>query len=432
MLLKNIILCFILFITLMNSISPKKENPLFNPISFLSEQRKMISLLSEPNVINIKCLYSKDYNIYSLQALQNKDADYNTEDEEGNPILFNFCQNTVTGEDLESTVVKQVNDTLIRLAGSIDGDGEEKNKWSEYGGDTDDKGIQIELTQGDECKDGAHYQTIIKIKCNPDIDKIDDIKFEFSDTGDCTYMLYFESLYGCTLGSSYLFLKLLNDYNIVFCIIFVIIGVMLCFMGNKFLKVAIIITSGLIGCYCITAGVLYLFPDFIVSEISLIVCLLVCFILGCIVGFFLKNEVKPTVVILGGFLGYSLVTFVYQIVQTYIEYDPQILYYACLIGCILFGAVLGYCLSDPILIIGTAVFGGYLAMRGVSLVAKNYLDEALVIDLIKNKEWEELKELRSGWIYAYLGIWGLLAVVGIIVQCVNKNKNKNGNNYSKM
>ena len=90
--LKNIILCFILFITLMSSISPKKENPLFNPISFLSEQRIMISLLSDPNVINIKCLYSEDYNIYSLQALQNKNADYNTTDEEGNPILFTFAK----------------------------------------------------------------------------------------------------------------------------------------------------------------------------------------------------------------------------------------------------------------------------------------------------------------------------------------------------
>ena len=51
-----IILRFILFITLMSSISPKKENPLFNPISF---QRKMISLLIDPNAINIKCLYSE-------------------------------------------------------------------------------------------------------------------------------------------------------------------------------------------------------------------------------------------------------------------------------------------------------------------------------------------------------------------------------------
>ena len=59
--------------------------------------------------------------------MQYKNADYNTTDEEGNPILFNFCQNTVTDKTLESTVVKQVNDnTLIRLAGSIDGDGEKK------------------------------------------------------------------------------------------------------------------------------------------------------------------------------------------------------------------------------------------------------------------------------------------------------------------
>ena len=210
---------------------------------------------------------------------------------------------------------------------------------------------------------------------------------------------------------------------------------MLCFMGNKFLKVAIIITSGLIGCYCITAGVLYFFPNFIVRENSLLVWLLFCFIFitfGYLFGIYIHKKEKPFVIFLGGFLGYSFVTFVYQIVQTYIEYDPQIFYYVFLFSCILIGAVLGYCLSYPILIIGSAVFGGYLAMRGVSLVAKHYLDEALVIDLIKNKEWEELKDLRDGWIYAYLGLWGVLAAVGIIVQCKNKNKDENEDYYSDM
>ena len=122
-------------------------------------------------------------------------------------------------------------------------------------------------------------------------------------------------------------------------------------------------------------------------------------------------------------LGY-VVWFIYQIVQNYVEYDPEILRIICIIGCIIIGAVLGYCFSDFIIIISTSVIGGYLAMRGVSLVAEHYLDEGYIIDLIKSKEWEQLKEIRDGWTYAYLGMWAVLALAGIIIQCKNKKNNK--------
>ena len=41
----------------------------------------------------------------------------------------------------------------------------------------------------------------------------------------------------------------------------------------------------------------------------------------------------------------------------------------------------------------------------------------MAIDLIKNQEWEQLKELRNSWLYAYLGSWLALAIAGTIVQC---------------
>jgi len=64
-------------------------------------------------------------------------------------------------------------------------------------------------------------------------------------------------------------------------------------------------------------------------------------------------------------------------------------------------------------------------MRGATLVLGNYLDEGMAIDLIKNKEWEQLKELRSPWIYGYLGAWLLLGIVGTIIQCRYHRKDKN-------
>ena len=63
-------------------------------------------------------------------------------------------------------------------------------------------------------------------------------------------------------------------------------------------------------------------------------------------------------------------------------------------------------------------------MRGVSLVAGHYLDEGYIIDLIKSEEWDQLKEIRDGWTYAYLGMWAVLALAGIIIQCKNKKNNK--------
>jgi len=180
---------------------------------------------------------------------------------------------------------------------------------------------------------------------------------------------------------------------------------------------------GILGCYLITAAVLSWFPNLITDELGLIICLIVCFILGCIVGFFLKGEIKFNAILLGGFLGYSSATFVYQIVQNYVsDWNPEYVRYGCIGVCIVVGALLGYWLSDPILLLGTSVLGGYLVMRGISLIFGHYLDEGYILDLIKNKEFDQLKEIRDGWTYAYLGTWIVLTVVGTFVQCRDKRK----------
>jgi hypothetical protein len=426
--LKKIFLSFIVLITIISSVSSGKEKgikrPMFDPLSFLREDSKLLSLSDDGDdvkLINIKCLYSHDYNIYSLQVLQNKEKDYEVKLENSEKVLFNFCQNTV--KDSTSTIVRLgENNTVTRLAGSIEGEEKEKNNWNQIGNKTNPIGLQIELVQGDKCGNDSRHQTTIEIMCNATVDTIDSV--QFLDEGECIHKLKLNSLYGCSLRSTYLFLKLLQDYKIVFCILFVVIGIVLVFFGYKYLRYAIIIICGFIGCYAITAAILNFFPNFITTETYLLICLVVCFILGCAIGFLLKDDVKFNIILLGGFLGYSAAKFVYQIVQNYVDYDPEIVYYACLIGCPIIGAIVGYFLSDFVIIVGTSVFGGYLAMRGVSLVAEHYLDEGYIIDLIKSKEWEQLKEIRDGWTYAYLGMWAVLALAGIIIQCKNKKNNK--------
>ena len=433
---------YILLVSLLIFISTKNEflslSELRNGMSFLGMGSNMEVFAgnesdskesTDSKFVNIKCLFSKGYNIYSLQSLQNKDKDYNVTDKDGKSILFNFCRNTHVVEN--STFVKKDGNNYIRLSGSIDGEGEDnKNIWAEN--DKEKGGVTISFVEGDKCSETDHHLVKLKVNCNGDVDGEDFLNhFTITNNDSCLHFIEIDSLYGCSLRSSYLLLKLFKEYKFIFAIIFIVVGLILCFFGLSFSGKTVIIICGLLGCYLITAVILNLFPNLIKDELSLLICLLVCLVLGCVVGFFLRGEIKFTILLCGGFLGYCVSIFVYQIVQNYVNFDPQILYYAVVGICIVLGAALGWYLANPIIILGTAVFGGYLAMRGISLIAGNYLDEGYIIDLIKDKEWDQLKDIRDGWTYAYLGAWLVLAVAGIIVQCKNAKKSKSSD-YSSM
>ena len=387
------------------------------------KSQKSFSSQQEAKVVNIKCLFSKNFNFYSLQALQDKEKDYELK-QDNYTYIYNFCQNTKTKED--STLIRMDSEgNQVKLAGNIDGEGDDKNSWIEISEGDKKDGIGITLTRGETCKENpeAKYASNIIVHCDSDADDIKDIKL-IKGNFSCVYTLEFKSKYGCPLGSGYLLLKLMEKYNYYFMVVMVLLGIFLCFVGKKYVAPTIIILCGLIACYGLTALVLSIFPNFIKTELWLFVCLLVCLIIGLIIGYFIRDMEKFFIVVAGGFLGYSVATFLYQIIQNYINWDPKILYYVCIGICVLVGAGIGFWLAEPILILGLSVFGGYLAMRGVALVAGNYLDEGLVMDLIKNKEWEQLKELRTPWVYAYLGSWAALAVVGTIVQCYYSKKEK--------
>ena len=109
--------------------------------------------------------------------------------------------------------------------------------------------------------------------------------------------------------------------------------------------------------------------------------------------------------------------FVYQIIQPLISFDPTQLYYVTLILCSLICGIIALCILKVALILGTAFFGGYLMARGIGNVLGHYPDEALIIELIKNREFEQLAKFQDYWVYAYLGGWLIISLIGIMVQC---------------
>ena len=433
--LKIIYIYFLIFASLLSSITAKNENAkkflsqfgikpkLISPISLLEESEKeVVSLSTEFGYINVKCLHAfKGYNVYSLQKLQNKEKDYEIDVADGK-IKLNFCQNTA---NTNATVIKEEKDKIIRLSGPIEGDGEDVNTWTEINEDTA-HGVKIDLAQGEVCKDNDRHQTTIKLYCD---DTIEDEKFyetlNYTRTG-CLHTIEARSLYGCSLKSSYLFLRLLEDFKYLFAALFVGIGIILCLWGLKQKNKTVIIVCGFIGCYAISAAVLAWFPSFITDELGIFICLLVSFILGCAIGFFLKDEDSFYCLVAGGLIGYYASSYVFKIVSNYVEWNPEYLEYACIGVCIVVGALIGFKLKNIIIIMGTSILGGYLAMRGVSLIFGNYLDEGYLIDLIKNQEYDQLKDIRDGWVFGYLGAWALLSIIGIFVQCKHFRASNSG------
>ena len=381
------------------------------------EEQEPKETSGDSSFVNIKCLWVNKYNVYSLQKLQNKENDYENDVNKGK-IILNFCQNTKTkinDTDSQSTALWKKNDSLIRISGSIDGDSDTKNKWSEQEDETGNY-LMISLTKGEKCNTSYH-KTYLKIYCSDEKDFFKDIKFSGFDENSCIHTISSNSVYGCALTDTYLLKKILHKYWFIFGLGLIIIGAYLCFYGFKIVWLTAILVLGLVFCYIISIIFLNLFPSLITTETSLWILLGVGFAFGAIIGCCIKAKVRLIVAILGAGMGYCIAIFVYQIIQSFIEWNPQILYYIVVIICIIIGIMLGFFVYNSFLIIGTCIFGGYLAMRGVIAIFGEYMDEGEFVDLIKSGEIEQMKEIRNGWTYAYLGLWLVLMVGGLFCQC---------------
>ena len=391
------------------------------------------------SIINVKCLWANDLDVYSLQTLQNKDQDYEYEigqstnlTTETKKVIFNFCQNTLTQENLNSTVLYEVTDefgikTYTRFSGPIDTTNynetlEHKiNEWENFT-QGNSSGIRIKLVSGDVCltkNSVSQHITTLEITCDAyttqNISDTIDVS-DFNQEG-CEHTIRFRSVSGCTLNSTYLLRKLIHEYRIIFSIICIIFGFLLCFYGSKFIWFTIIIVVAIATVIVGTVAVLSFLPNKIQDDQSLLILIGVIFLIGIIIGLVLTKAVKAFVFVLGCVLGYSIGLFAYQAIQPLINFNPEILYWVTLIGCSIIFGLVALCILKVILILGTSVIGSFLMIRSIGSLADNYPDETLIIDLIKNGEWDQLTKFRDSWIYIYLLGWALLTVVGISVQC---------------
>ena len=379
--------------------------------------------------VNIKCLYVARYNVYTLQKLT-KDDEYTYNVNTSGIVHFNLCKNL---KGYESTVVfekntsgTEIDNNKTLFSGSIDGNSKSKNEWLEMDEDNGDKGIKIRLAEGDKCEgnENKNHLTILQIYCDEEEEFATSVNFADFNPNGCIHYIRANSIYGCALNDWYLLRKLMKEHNYIFATVLFLVGIYFAFFGKKYEKPTIVLISGIFVCYIVTVIILSFIPQLIKTEQNLYILLAVGFIVGGIGGYLLREKLTIFAILIGAFSGYSVAEFVYQFLSGFITINPEILYFIVVGICILGGGFCGYWAVQAIIILGTAIIGGYIFMRGATTIFDNYMELAEFSDLAKNGEWEQLKDIRNGWVYAYLGLWIAVSVGGVYYQCYGYKKDK--------
>ena len=399
-----------------NSIIDDVEKPLYIQDSFdnLFSNEKNLS----KKFINVKCFWVNDFDIYSLEKLST-DKGYNVEDEKKeNYALFSLCKNL---KDKDTMFL--LNDN-VRAAGSID----EYTKW-----DVNSNILKILLPEGDSCRKGKNYTVELNFECDDDDSAdIDDekdnfeknLKLKFDKDDNCTIIVSSKTVYACPLNNYYIFERIFKKYKIPSVIFICLMGLFLAFFGAKVIKVTVLLLGALVFCVVALSAVYSVFS--ISNENTMLIVMAVAFCIGLALGFLLLKLVKLFIVILGGAVGYTLGLAVYAILKDKnLNIEEDHLYYGTLVVCILLCALISLCLVKHVLIFGTSIIGGYLVIKGISLVLGHLPNESRIVDLIKKKEFDQLDEILNDdrALYYYLG-WLVIIIIGVCVQYRNNKDEK--------
>ena len=432
-----------LLIFLLSLSEPKIMKPNYNFLSKKIEKKGIIEAAED--ALNIKCFWVKKYKVYNFQSVQNKTADQTITTSNGKAYV-NFCQDTVTkidNEESNSTLIyTEDGNNYIRYTGTLNVANKKnvpKNTWSEWIETNEDEkttGIWINFTVGDTCNgnnkdDYPNYTTKYKITCDKkkNSKNIYEIMNNFEDfnPNNCLNIIKGSSKYACPTND-YFLQEFLNKNKYLTCIVLILIGAFLTFVGGKY----IIPTAILIGGAFFSLVVIIIVFNLITITSTKVVWIIIAisFFIGLLLGILLSKALKLLILIVGAFVGYCAGTFLYEIALRYINTNPDTLYWVIIAGCMIIFALIAHFLYIKGLAIGTAIIGGYLIIRGASFVIGHYPDENQIIDLIKHKEWEQLKQIRNYYVYLYYLAWILISLFGILVQLklIDTKKDKSKKN----
>jgi len=228
----------------------------------------------------------------------------------------------------------------------------------------------------------------------------------------------FSSRVGCKYDQLSVIWKWFKNNRWVMFAVFFVVGLTLCFAGRAMVKVTLMMVGVFISAFVI----IYLFySTFLKKETELWIVWAVLggsILVGLLLGFILQKYAKVGAFVLAGWGGFTLGLILYNTVVYKLVGGSSGAYWGFNIACALIMGCLAYFLYDHIIIQCTSIFGSFLAVYGVGLVAGHYPNPFTIQEKIKNGTLKDIDPLY----YAYLGGNIVLYIMGCVVQYRHKKK----------
>jgi|LauGreDrversion4_2_1035121.scaffolds.fasta_scaffold384413_2 hypothetical protein len=254
--------------------------------------------------------------------------------------------------------------------------------------------IQLKLPPGDRCLSDAskNYTTLFSIDCDQSINGTQVLTPNL-DINSCTNTIRLKSQYACPTFSVYSFWTQIVSNKWIVGGLLIGFGIFFCFLGTWFITATQVI-AGVLGTWFVLCFLLFYWLQVSISSAAFWIIIVVTFLVGLLAGYLLTKVGKfVSAMVLGGFLGYLLTNFLYQLFLYKITSNPMVVYWIAAILLVAGGAVAGYFLTEHLFIIATAFIGGYSLIRGISFMAGHFPDERQVIDLISKGETSQLSQV---------------------------------------
>ena len=247
---------------------------------------------------------------------------------------------------------------------------------------------------------------------------------EYPDINNCTPIL--KVSYNKEYAKDYLLLqKVLNDYYIITGIVFILLGVFLCFFSVKFQAITKIIISIIFGQLIIfNIDLIFINNSTALKDYLFILIILLGLVIATPFVYFTRKLEKLFNIILSFSAGYICGVFIYEIfffntnsvLSSSILIDVLIIFTSFFIGLNL--------IIPSNSIYYPPFIGSYILIRGLSLFIYNIFDNGgfgdlhLLIFLIKLREEDLVEEYFENdykYFYVYLIFIGLLLIVSEII-----------------
>lgn len=205
--------------------------------------------------------------------------------------------------------------------------------------------------------------------------------------------------------------------------LFLISGLIICFMGRTIFKPILFIVS----CFAAFSIVMLISYSTFLSDNPKAwagwVTIAVALVLGLFLGWLMLKFIRIGIFIVAAMGGYSVGLLLYNAFMYKIH--SQTGFWCFTIGVALLFGVLSLCFFNHLLIHATAIFGSFIAVYGIGLVAGRYTNPFTIGELIKNGQIEGVDPV----FYAYFAGNVVLYAMGVMYQYKVKNGDHSGENH---